>query len=119
MAPCNSRGPGSGVRRRTRRPAIQVLRRAVDLGVNLIDTADSYGPYVSEELICQALHPYPAGLVIATKGGLVHTGPGRWIPVGRPEYLRQCVQMSLRRLGVERIDLFQVAPHRSEGAASG
>ena len=88
--------------------SIRVLRRAVDLGVNLIDTADSYGPYVSEELIREALHPYPAGLVIATKAGLVRTGPDQWHPVGRPEYLRQECMMSLRRLGLDRIDLFQL-----------
>jgi len=91
-----------------RAEAVAVLRRAVELGINLIDTADSYGPYVSEELIRQALHPYPAGLVIATKAGLARTGPGNWIPLGRPEYLRQECEMSLRRLGVERIDLFQL-----------
>lgn len=88
--------------------AVRVLRRAVELGVDLIDTADSYGPYVSEELIREALSPYPAGLVIATKAGLVRTGPNQWHPVGRPEYLRQECEMSLRRLGVERIDLFQL-----------
>src|SRR6059058_1366522 len=88
--------------------AIAVLRRAIELGINLIDTADSYGPYVSEELIREALHPYPAGLVIATKAGLARTGPSDWIPLGRPEYLRQECEMSLRRLGVERIDLFQL-----------
>jgi aryl-alcohol dehydrogenase-like predicted oxidoreductase len=88
--------------------AIRVLRRAVDLGVDLIDTADSYGPSVSEELICKALHPYPRGLVIATKAGLVRTGPDSWIPLGRPEYLRQECEMSLRRLRVDRIDLFQL-----------
>jgi pyridoxine 4-dehydrogenase len=88
--------------------AKRVLRRAVELGVNFIDTADSYGPYVSEELIAQALHPYPKGLVIATKGGFVRTGPNRWVPVGRPEYLHQEVEMSLRRLKVERIDLWQL-----------
>ena len=88
--------------------AIAVLRRAVELGVNFIDTADSYGPYVSEELIREALHPYADDLVIATKAGLVRTGPGEWWPVGRPEYLRQEAEMSLRRLGVERIDLFQL-----------
>lgn len=92
--------------------AIAVLRRAVELGVTFIDTADSYGPYVSEDLIRQALHPYPADLVIATKGGLVRTGPGEWIPVGRPAYLKQEVEMSLRRLGVERIDLYQL--HRAD-----
>jgi pyridoxine 4-dehydrogenase len=87
--------------------AIAVLRRAVDLGVNLIDTADSYGPFVSEDLIAEALHPYPEGLVIATKGGLTRTGPEEWHPVGRPEYLTQCLEMSLRRLNLERIDLYQ------------
>ncbi len=88
--------------------AVRVLRRAVELGVDLIDTADSYGPYVAEELIAEALHPYPAGLVIATKAGLARTGPGRWHPLGRPEYLRQECLMSLRRLRLERIDLFQL-----------
>jgi aryl-alcohol dehydrogenase-like predicted oxidoreductase len=87
---------------------IRVLRRAVELGVDLIDTADSYGPFVSEDLIREALHPYPEGLVIATKGGLTRTGPGDWRPVGRADYLRQCVEMSLRRLAVERIDLYQL-----------
>jgi aryl-alcohol dehydrogenase-like predicted oxidoreductase len=89
---------------------IRVLRRAVDLGVDLIDTADSYGPYVSEELICEALHPYPDGVVIATKAGLTRIGPdpADWPPVGRPEYLRQECLMSLRRLQVECIDLFQL-----------
>jgi len=85
-----------------------VLRRAVELGVTLIDTADSYGPYISEELISEALYPYPAGLAIATKAGLVRTGPGVWVPVGRPAYLRQEAEMSLRRLRVERLDLFQL-----------
>ncbi len=84
-----------------------VLRRVPALGVTLIDTADSYGPYVSEDLIRSALHPYD-GLVVATKGGLTRLGPNVWRPVGRPEYLRQCVLMSLRRLGVERIDLWQL-----------
>jgi aryl-alcohol dehydrogenase-like predicted oxidoreductase len=88
--------------------AIAVLRRAVDLGVNLIDTADSYGPTVSEELIAEALHPYPEDLVIATKGGFTRPGPGRWVPLGAPAYLRQCVEMSLRRLRLERIDLYQL-----------
>ena len=87
---------------------IRVLRRAVELGVNFIDTADSYGPYVSEELIYEALHPYPDGLVIATKAGLLRTGPDVWPPLGFPAYLRQECEMSLRRLGVERIDLFQL-----------
>ncbi len=93
---------------RDRGEALRVLRRAVELGVDFIDTADSYGPYVSEELIAEALHPYPTGLVIATKAGLARTGPGEWHPLGRPEYLRQECEMSLRRLKVERIDLFQL-----------
>jgi len=84
------------------------LRRAVELGVSLIDTADSYGPYVNEELIREALHPYPDALVIATKAGFVRTGPGEWHRLGRPEYLRQQAEMSLRRLGLERIDLLQL-----------
>ncbi len=87
--------------------SIRVLRRAVELGVNLIDTADSYGPYVSEDLIAEALAPYPEDLVIATKGGLVRPGPNVWEAVGRPEYLRQCVEMSLRRLKTDRIDIYQ------------
>src|ERR1700761_6607745 len=73
--------------------AKRVLKRAVELGVNFIDTADSYGPEVSERLIAEALHPYPKDLIIATKGGLTRSGPNRWAPVGRPEYLRQCVEM--------------------------
>lgn len=88
--------------------ARRVLQRAVELGVDFIDTADSYGPYVSEEIIAEALHPYPKGLVIATKGGLVRTGANQWLPVGRPEYLHQEVEMSLRRLKLERIDLWQL-----------
>ena len=87
---------------------IRVLRRAVDLGVNFIDTADSYGPYVSEELIREALSPYPDDLVIATKAGLLRTGPDVWIPLGFPGYLRQELELSLRRLAVDRIDLFQL-----------
>jgi len=93
--------------------AIAVLRRAVELGVDFIDTADAYGPDVSENLIREALHPYD-GVIIATKGGLTRQGPDQWEPVGRAPYLRQCVQMSLRRLGVERIDLWQlhrIDPH--------
>ena len=101
-------GPGVWGEPADRVQAIAVLRRAVELGINLIDTADSYGPYVSEELIREALYPYPKGLVIATKAGLARPGPGRWVPLGRPEYLRQECEMSLRRLGVERIDLFQL-----------
>ncbi|GAC1444736.1 MAG: aldo/keto reductase [Mycobacteriales bacterium] len=91
-----------------REAAKAVLRRAVELGVDFIDTADSYGPYVSEDLIREALHPYGDALVIATKGGLTRTGPDVWPALGRPEYLRQCVEMSLRRLGVDRIDLWQL-----------
>jgi len=89
------------------------LKRVPELGVNLIDTADSYGPYVSEDLIREALHPYK-GLLIATKGGLTRHGPNSWLPLGRPEYLKQCVLMSMRRLGVERIDLWQL--HRIDPA---
>ncbi len=88
--------------------ARKLLRTVVDLGVNFIDTADSYGPEVSESLIAEALHPYPADLIIATKGGLTRQGPDQWLPVGRPEYLRQCVEMSLRRLRLDRIDLYQL-----------
>lgn len=93
--------------------AIRVIREAVDLGVDFIDTADSYGPFISEDLLREALHtgnasgPY-GGVIIATKGGLTRQGPDQWAAVGRPEYLRQCVQMSLRRLGVERLDLWQL-----------
>ena len=87
--------------------AIAVLRRAVDLGVDFIDTADAYGPDVSEDLIREALHPY-GDVIIATKGALTRQGPDQWEPVGRPAYLRQCVLMSLRRLGVDRIDLWQL-----------
>jgi len=87
--------------------ARETLARLPDLGVNLIDTADSYGPEVSENLIREVLHPYK-GMVIATKGGLTRHGPDIWAPLARPEYLRQCVLMSLRRLGVDRIDLWQL-----------
>ena len=86
----------------------RVLRRAVELGVNLIDTADSYGPEVSERLIAEALHPYPADLVIATKGGLTRTGPGQWPRNGRPEHLREACEGSLRRLKLDRIELYQL-----------
>ncbi len=88
--------------------ALKVLRRAVELGVDLIDTADAYGPETSELLIAEALHPYPKDLVIATKGGLTRPGPGQWVPNGRPEYLTQCVEKSLKRLQLERIDLYQL-----------
>src|SRR6266478_1148243 len=91
-----------------RQNAIKVLKRAVELGVNLIDTADAYGPETSELLIAEALHPYPKGLVIATKGGLTRPGPSQWVPNGRPEHLKQAVEMSLKRLRLERIDLYQV-----------
>jgi pyridoxine 4-dehydrogenase len=87
---------------------VRVLRRAVELGVNFIDTADSYGPYFSEEIIAEALFPYADDLVIGTKGGLLRTGPGVWPPCGRPDYLRQEVEMSLRRLRLERLDLYQL-----------
>ncbi|MGY2027396.1 aldo/keto reductase [Nocardia gipuzkoensis] len=88
--------------------AVRVLRRAVELGVNFIDTADSYGPFVSENLIRKALHPYREDVVIATKAGLTRQGPNEWRPVGRPEYLRQQAELSLRHLGVDRIDLYQL-----------
>jgi aryl-alcohol dehydrogenase-like predicted oxidoreductase len=88
--------------------AVRVLRRAVELGVTLIDTADSYGPAVAEQLIKRALHPYPDDLVIATKAGLTRQGPNKWTPVGRPAYLRQQAEMSLRNLGLEQIPLFQL-----------
>lgn len=91
-----------------RAEAIRVLRRAVELGVNFIDTADSYGPFVSEEIIAEALHPYPQGLVIATKAGFDRPGPNRWTENGRPEHLREACEGSLRRLRVERIDLLQL-----------
>jgi pyridoxine 4-dehydrogenase len=91
-----------------RQEAVRVLRRAVDLGINFIDTADSYGPGVSEEIIAEALHPYPAGLVIATKGGYERSGPNQWAENGRPEHLRSACEGSLRRLRLERIDLYQL-----------
>ena len=110
--------------------AKKVLQKVVELGVNFIDTADSYGPYVSEDLIAEALSPYKAGVVIATKGGLVRTGPNKWLPVGRPEYLEQEAVMSLRRLKTDAIDLWQLhridpkvpveeslAPHRQAAKA--
>ncbi len=91
-----------------RAEARQVLKRALDLGVNLLDTADAYGPNTNEELIAEALHPYPKGVVIATKGGLTRPGPGQWVPNGKPDYLKKCVDDSLKRLRVERIDLYQL-----------
>ena len=97
-----------------REAAIRVLRRAVELGVDFIDTADSYGPDISEELIAEALHPYADGLVIATKGGLLRDGPNKWRPDGRPEHLRQALDGSLARLRVDRIDVYQF--HRPDPA---
>ena len=91
-----------------RENAKKVLRRAIELGANLIDTADAYGPDTDELLIAEALHPYPKGVVIATKGGITRPGPGQWVPNGRSEYLSQCVDKSLKRLKLERIDLYQL-----------
>src|SRR5208282_5723759 len=88
--------------------AIRVLRRAVEVGINFIDTADSYGPAVSEEIIAEALHPYPAGLVIATKAGFDRPGPDQWVTNGRPEHLRAALEGSLKRLRLERVDLMQL-----------
>src|SRR5580704_12820417 len=90
-----------------RAEAIRVVRAAVELGINFIDTADSYGPGVSEEIIAEALYPYPTGLVIATKGGYLRPGPDRWVEDGRPEHLRSACEGSLRRLRLDRIDLYQ------------
>lgn len=102
--------PGEGVwgEPKDRDNALSVLRATVDLGINLIDTADSYGPQVAEQLIRDALHPYQDDLVIATKAGLTRQGPNQWTPVGQPAYLRQECELSLRNLGVERIGLFQL-----------
>src|ERR1700680_3390363 len=101
-------GPGIWGEPKDPEGAKKVLRRAVELDVNFIDTADSYGPEVSEQLIGEALAPYPRGAVIATKAGLTRQGPNQWLPVGRPEYLIQQVEMSLRRLKLERLDLWQL-----------
>ena len=101
-------GPGVWGDPKDPEEAVRVLRRAAELGVNFIDTADSYGPFVSEQLIRKALHPYSPDLVIATKGGLSRSGPDDWRALGRPEYLRQQAELSLRHLGVERIDLYQL-----------
>jgi pyridoxine 4-dehydrogenase len=101
-------GPGIWGWPKDRGEALKVLQRAVELGVNLIDTADAYGPETSELLIAEALHPYPKGLVIATKGGNTRPGPGQWVPDGHPEYLKKCVDGSLKRLRLERIDLYQL-----------
>jgi pyridoxine 4-dehydrogenase len=107
-------GPGIWGEPRDHDEAIAVLRRAVDQGVNLIDTADSYGPFVSERLIAEALHPYPTDLVIATKGGLLRDGPGQWRPDGRPQRLRAACEESLQRLKLEQIPLYQL--HRVDPA---
>ena len=107
-------GPGVWGEPADREVARSVVRRAVDLGVDFIDTADSYGPAISEEIIAEALHPYPAGLRIATKAGFVRTGPNRWHMLGRPDYLRQQVELSLHRLKIDVIDLFQL--HRIDPA---
>ncbi|MGY1729928.1 aldo/keto reductase [Geodermatophilus sp. SYSU D01045] len=101
-------GPGVWGEPADRDAALRVVRAAVEQGVDLIDTADSYGPFVSEQIIAEALHPYPEGLVVATKAGLTRQGPGIWTPVGRPAYLKQQVELSLRHLRVERIDLIQL-----------
>src|SRR5437868_13813440 len=101
-------GPGIWGWPPDRENAKKVLRRAAELGVDLIDTADAYGPETSELIIAEALHPYPKGLVIATKGGLTRPGPGSWVPNCRPDYLAQCVDKSLKRLKLERIDLYQL-----------
>jgi pyridoxine 4-dehydrogenase len=101
-------GPGVWDEPADRESAIAVLRRAVELGVNLIDTADAYGPYVTDRLIREALHPYADGVAIATKVGFTRQGPGLWTPVGRPAYLRQQTELNLRNLGVDRIDLLQL-----------
>ncbi|HLH61220.1 MAG TPA: aldo/keto reductase [Ktedonobacteraceae bacterium] len=100
-------GPGIWGPPRDKNEAIAVLRRAIELGVNLIDTADSYGPEVSEALIAEALYPYPSNLVIATKGGYLRPGPGQWHPDGHPAHLREALEGSLRRLRLERIDIYQ------------
>ncbi|MBD7996828.1 aldo/keto reductase [Arthrobacter sp. Sa2CUA1] len=101
-------GPGVWGEPESRGTAVEVVRRAVELGVDFIDTADSYGPNISEEIIAEALYPYPDGVRIATKAGFVRTGPDEWTPLGRPEYLRQQAELSLRKLKVDSLDLFQL-----------
>lgn len=105
-------GPGIWGPPEDRAEALRTLKRVPELGIDLIDTADAYGPHDSEELIAEALAPYPRGMVVATKGGLVRHGPGKWLPVGRPEYLKQCALLSRRRLKVDRIELWQL--HRPD-----
>jgi len=107
-------GKGVWGQPKDRHEAIRVLRRAIELGINFIDTADSYGPAVSEEIVAEALHPYPEGLVIATKAGFDRPGPDKWVTNGRPEHLRDACEGSLRRLRLERIDLYQL--HRIDSA---
>src|SRR5271156_2796312 len=101
-------GPGIWGEPKDRDEARKVLQRAVELGVNFIDTADAYGPDVSEEIIAEALYPYPEGLVIATKGGFDRPGPNQWVENGKPEHLKSACEESLRRLRLERIDLYQL-----------
>lgn len=105
-------GPGIWGPPASKQEAIAVLHRALELGINLIDTADAYGPEVSESLIAEALYPYPQGLVIATKGGLVRPGPDQWVSDGRPEHLREALESSLQRLRLDRIDIYQL--HRPD-----
>jgi pyridoxine 4-dehydrogenase len=107
-------GPGIWGEPKDKNEAIAVLRRTVDLGINFIDTADAYGPEVSERLIAEALYPYPQDLVIATKGGLLRGGPDNWYPNGRPEHLRATLEGSLKRLRLDHIDLYQL--HRIDPA---
>lgn len=94
-----------------RQEAVAVVKRAVELGINFIDTADSYGPYVSEEILAEALYPYPADLIIATKGGLLRPGPDNWVPDGRPAHLKEALEGSLKRLRTDRIDIYQFHRH--------
>lgn len=122
LGPLRLTGPGGSGQPPDRDECLRVLRRAVDLGVTFIDTAESYGPHVSEEIIAEALYPYPSGLVIGTKAGIDRPTPGEWTPNGRPEVLRRQCEGSLRRLRLDRIDLFQfhrVDPHVPEAEQFG